>query len=227
MKCHICGGSKYTDALKKYNAGKSAWCLPRKGTTEYKEVLDLIEKPKRKLRPKTGQAPQKRIEDFTPIQSVEMEEKPKRKLKPRVPVVEMQDIASIRRQEALKRIPKKATHTCPICNKEFINLEEHITKSHNTLVFQIHKDGAKSTVKAFENGELLGDGEVSGKNVVGTLFWSERQDGEIAGQYNFVKDEFTATIHKEAEPKRLKNGTLKYYKPKTTPLHKGYKVEYV
>jgi hypothetical protein len=31
-KCPKCGGSKYTDALKEYNAGKSAWCLPRKGT---------------------------------------------------------------------------------------------------------------------------------------------------------------------------------------------------
>jgi hypothetical protein len=210
--CNICGGSRWTDALKEYNAGKM-WCVPRKGTPEHAEVKLIMErlknpKPKRKLKPKTGQASQKRIEEFTPIQSVRsMEEKPKRKLKPRV--------------------PEKTTKTCPICNKEFINLEEHITKAHNTLVFQIHKDGANSNIKAFQDGELIGEKEGFGENKIGTLFWSQRQDGEIAGWYDYVKDEFKVTISKEAEPKKLKSGMVKYYKPTITPLHKGYKVEYV
>lgn len=91
--CNICGGSRWTDALKQYNAGKM-WCVPRKGTPEHAEVKLIMErlknpKPPRKLRPKTGQAPQKRIEELTPTEPIRsMEEKPKRKLKPKAPVVE-------------------------------------------------------------------------------------------------------------------------------------------
>ena len=41
------------------------------------------------MRPKTGQTPQKRIEEFTPTEPItSMEEKPKRKLKLKTPVVE-------------------------------------------------------------------------------------------------------------------------------------------
>lgn len=57
----MCGGSKYTDALKKFNAGKPAWCMPRKGTELHAEVLSLIEKPKtRKLRKAPVVAPTKK-----------------------------------------------------------------------------------------------------------------------------------------------------------------------
>jgi hypothetical protein len=40
--CPKCGGSKYTDALKEYNKGKPAWCMPRKGTNLHSEVLRIM-----------------------------------------------------------------------------------------------------------------------------------------------------------------------------------------
>jgi hypothetical protein len=51
--CPKCGGSKYTDALKVYNKGKPAWCMPHKGTESHAEVLRIMnapKKPTRKLR---------------------------------------------------------------------------------------------------------------------------------------------------------------------------------
>ena len=73
--CPKCGGSKYTDALKEYNKGKPAWCMPRKGTDLHSEVLRIMnapKKPTRKLRKapeesvtNLGQEGRKRIHVFT------------------------------------------------------------------------------------------------------------------------------------------------------------------
>ena len=92
--CSICGGSRYTDALKVYNKGKPAWCMPRKGTVEHAKIKEIMERPKkstRKLRKapvesvtNLGKEGQKRIEEFTdtePIISSEMEVKKTRKLR--------------------------------------------------------------------------------------------------------------------------------------------------
>ena len=42
---------RWVDALKKYNEGKTTWCIPRKGTPEHTEVLDIM-KGKKKEPPK-------------------------------------------------------------------------------------------------------------------------------------------------------------------------------
>ena len=34
---------KWIEALKKFNAGKGEWCVPRKGTREHKEVLSIMQ----------------------------------------------------------------------------------------------------------------------------------------------------------------------------------------
>jgi len=36
--------TKYNDALKVYNKGKDNWCIPRKGTPDYKIIKDIIDK---------------------------------------------------------------------------------------------------------------------------------------------------------------------------------------
>jgi len=38
--------TKYSEALKEYNKGKDKWCMPRKGTPDYKIIKDIIEKNK-------------------------------------------------------------------------------------------------------------------------------------------------------------------------------------
>jgi len=45
--------TKYFEALKEYNKGKDKWCMPRKGTHDYKIIKNIIEKNKSsKLSPK-------------------------------------------------------------------------------------------------------------------------------------------------------------------------------
>ena len=34
---------KWSEALKKFNAGKGEWCVPKKGTQEHKEVLSIVQ----------------------------------------------------------------------------------------------------------------------------------------------------------------------------------------
>jgi hypothetical protein len=34
---------KWIEVLKKFNAGKGEWCVPRKGTREHKEVLSIMQ----------------------------------------------------------------------------------------------------------------------------------------------------------------------------------------
>ena len=34
---------KWVEALKKFNDGKGAWCIPRKGSREHKEVLSIMQ----------------------------------------------------------------------------------------------------------------------------------------------------------------------------------------
>ncbi len=34
---------KWIEDLKKFNAGKGEWCVPRKGTREHKEVLSIMQ----------------------------------------------------------------------------------------------------------------------------------------------------------------------------------------
>ena len=56
---------KWIEALKKFNAGKGEWCIPRKGSREHKEVLSIMqgatlytntrsEKARREKRAETG-----------------------------------------------------------------------------------------------------------------------------------------------------------------------------
>lgn len=87
--CSRCGGTKYTDALKQYNAGKPAWCMPRKGTELHAEVLSLIDKPKtRKLRkapvmaPVTAPAGKKRVSKPIDPEIRALMNKPKKSLGP-------------------------------------------------------------------------------------------------------------------------------------------------
>ena len=59
---------KWMEALKKFNAGKGEWCVPKKGTREHKEVMSIMngktlytgtrqEQTRIKERAKTNRAP--------------------------------------------------------------------------------------------------------------------------------------------------------------------------
>ena len=38
---------KYIDALKKYNEGKDKWCIPRKGSVDYLQMMKMVNKIKK------------------------------------------------------------------------------------------------------------------------------------------------------------------------------------
>jgi len=42
----------WVDALKEWNQGKSGWCVPRKGTTEYTQVMQIVDRLKPREMPK-------------------------------------------------------------------------------------------------------------------------------------------------------------------------------
>jgi len=131
--CPKCGGSKYTDALKVYNKGKPAWCMPRKGTELHAEVLRIMntpKKPTRKLR-------------LAPVESVTNLGKEGRKR-----IEEFSDTKPI--------INKMTSNTCPHCNKEYKNLTQHITKAHLHFYIEFDRSGeeTKMTVKD-ESGKTI------------------------------------------------------------------------
>ena len=39
---------KWIEALKKYNQGKEEWCIPKKGSNEYNQVMNIM-KPEEKI----------------------------------------------------------------------------------------------------------------------------------------------------------------------------------
>ncbi len=43
---------KYIDALKKYNEGKTKWCMPKRGSVDYIKIKKMVDKnysPKNKI----------------------------------------------------------------------------------------------------------------------------------------------------------------------------------
>ena len=204
MKCEICGGTKYTDALKKYNAGKPAWCLPRKGTELHAEVLRIMNAPKkpvRKLRkPPTesvtnlGKETQKRIQESTRIEPVTSMEKPTRKL---------------RKAPAPVKVLKPGE--CPHCGKIFKNLNQHITKSHLKLHLEFKYDEKYNDYLmkvTDQDGKILTNwtGPDSGNTGEDGIFFFDMGDNDDG--YNVSVDYITKEVKVEVS-KRLKNGEFR------------------
>ena len=62
--------NKWRVALKKWNEGKNKWCVPRKGSSGHKEVMDIVagkatrsKKVKPKVRPIVSKSYKERVDD--------------------------------------------------------------------------------------------------------------------------------------------------------------------
>lgn len=55
----------WMDALKEWNQGKSGWCVPRKGTTEYTQVMQIVDRLKPREMPKPRNLERRAIEVHT------------------------------------------------------------------------------------------------------------------------------------------------------------------
>lgn len=62
--------NKWIVALKKWNEGKSKWCVPRKGSSGHKEVMDIVagkttgsKKVKPKVTPMVSKSYKERVDD--------------------------------------------------------------------------------------------------------------------------------------------------------------------
>ena len=56
----------FNQALKSYNTNKSVFTIPKKGTTEYNEVMKIMrtlqsERPKKETKPKKTKAPKTKV----------------------------------------------------------------------------------------------------------------------------------------------------------------------
>jgi len=203
--CPKCGGSKYTDAIKKFNAGKPAWCMPRKGTELHTEVLRIMntpKKPTRKLR-------------LAPVESVTNLGKEGRKR-----IEEFSDTKPI--------INKMTSKTCPYCNKEYKNLTQHITKAHVHFYIEIDRNGEepKMTVtnqdgKVLKKDDTPSDKETRDGRTNWTFYFESKagegtyvelyEDGEVEVNrdvYNTTTNRFVSTS------KAFKNWSVKFIAPK-------------
>lgn len=223
----MCGGSKYTDALKKFNAGKPAWCLPRKGTELHAEVLRIMNTPKKPTR-KLRKAPEesvtylsqegrKRIEEFTRTQpsiSSQMEvEKKTRKLR-KAPVE-----APVKAQVKVLKPGE-----CKYCGKVYKNLKQHITKAHVHFYIEFDRSGEEPTMTVTDQDgkELAKDvrpdseGEEDGKINWGLYFESKSGEGNLVtltedGKVTVNRDVYNETTgHITSETKAFKNWSVKF-----------------
>ena len=61
--------NKWIVALKQWNEGKNKWCVPRKGSSGHKEVMDLVagktrsKKVKPKVKPMVSKSYKERVDD--------------------------------------------------------------------------------------------------------------------------------------------------------------------
>jgi len=61
--------NKWIVALKRWNEGKDKWCVPRKGSSGHKEVMDLVagktrsKKVKPKVKPMVSKSYKERVDD--------------------------------------------------------------------------------------------------------------------------------------------------------------------
>ena len=61
--------NKWIVALKRWNEGKDKWCVPRKGSSGHKEVMDIVagktrsKKVKPKVKPMVSKSYKERVDD--------------------------------------------------------------------------------------------------------------------------------------------------------------------
>ena len=105
---------KWIEALKQWNAGKSGWCIPRKGTKEHAEVKAMmgpaapkaakaVRKPKEE--PKEPPAPARKLSDKALGQLKEVAQATKNRNTNRRAIAQLRKVEAAM---ATKRAPKKA-----------------------------------------------------------------------------------------------------------------------
>ena len=172
--------STWIQALKEYNKD-GMWCMPRKGTAEHAKVKAIMEKLKAKVVTNSGKARQKRIEVSTPPESnISKMEVPKRKLrtakeKKEAEMMGMEDKDAPEMKVVRRKLSKE--EKCPICGKMFLNLKQHMFKSHTKIHLTFKKDGDEYLLDAVTNdGTVLATNEDSDSTVYNT-------DGSEESQY--------------------------------------------
>jgi hypothetical protein len=214
--CPKCGGSKYTDALKVYNKGKPAWCMPRKGTESHAEVLRIMntpKKPTRKLRKapvesvtNLGQEGRKRIEEFTDTK----------------PIINKMAAPVKEQVKVLK------PGECQYCGKVYKNLKQHITKAHVHFYIEFDRNGEEPLMTVTnQDGEVLvknvtsdSGGEKDGKEFWDFYFESKSGEGNIVtltedGKVIVNRDVYNETTgHITSQTKAFKNWSVKFIEAK-------------
>jgi len=67
--------SPFWKALQQWNGKNSSWCIPKKGSADYKEVLDIMQKH---LKPKTQKKKTAKTDKVAPQAATTQNDRPKR-----------------------------------------------------------------------------------------------------------------------------------------------------
>jgi hypothetical protein len=106
---------KWIEALKQWNAGKSGWCIPRKGTKEHAEVKALMgaaapkaaKAVRKPAEPKEPPAPARKLPEKTIAQLRKVEQDTKNRNTGRRAVAQLRKVeAAMAAKKAPKKVPK-------------------------------------------------------------------------------------------------------------------------
>ena len=138
--------TKYIEALKEYNRGKDKWCMPRKGSDDYKLIIKIIEKNNgTKLSTKEPKVPK-----------VKVQKEPKVKV-PKEPNVK------VPKEPKVKDPKNKSIINLPILNNRFSNKKysKSLKKSSEkrSSVFIKHVDNKQNVniIANFLKNKLIKD----------------------------------------------------------------------
>jgi hypothetical protein len=146
--------TKYFEALKEYNHGKDKWCMPRKGTPDYKIIKDIIEKNK-VINPSSKVKVPKEPKVKVPKEpKVKVPKEPKLKVskEPNVPKVKV------------PKVPKnKSVINLPILNNRFSNkkysksLKKSSEKRSSVFIKQVNTKQNANIIANFLKNKLIKD----------------------------------------------------------------------
>jgi len=100
---------KYIDALKKYNEGKDKWCMPRKGSADYLQIINMMKKISN-IKKSAGNDTSKDKDKDTRIRKIQAAIKRRLILNKRSDVKIIKYISNVSKKVSIKPVNNSASH---------------------------------------------------------------------------------------------------------------------
>jgi len=120
--------TKYSEALKEYNKGKDKWCIPRKGTPDYKIIKDII--GKNKIIKSSSKEPKIKVPKVPKEPKIKVPKEPKVKVS-KVPKVSIRPYSPMRTNRSRSSSTRKRSSVFikQVDNKQNANIIANFLKN--------------------------------------------------------------------------------------------------